>query len=393
MGATFLGPMLDYYNISEILTPEERQIQESVRRFLDTEAVPDISSWWERGEFPMHLLPGIAKLGIIGANLPKKYGGSSISNVAYGLIMYELERVDSGLRSFASVQSSLCMEPIMTYGSEEQKRKFLPQIAAGQVIGCFGLTEHSGGSDPNTMQTRAQKDGNHYVLNGTKMWISLGSIADFAIIWAKDQDDSVRGFIVPTDTQGFVATPIPRTMSLRISGASELVLEDVRVSADHMLPSASTLSAPLSCLTHARYGIAWGAMGALESVYLEALAFAKSRTTFGEPIASRQLVQEKLSAMLSDHTSGLLRALRLGQLKDAEQITYTQVSLAKRENVRGALRGARLGREILGGSGITLDHSVIRHMLNLETVDTYEGTHDIHTLIIGRDITGLQALS
>ena len=393
MGATFLGPMLDYYNISEILTPEERQIQESVRRFLDTEAVPDISSWWERGEFPMHLLPGIAKLGIIGANLPKKYGGSSISNVAYGLIMYELERVDSGLRSFASVQSSLCMEPIMTYGSEEQKRKFLPQIAAGQVIGCFGLTEHSGGSDPNTMQTRAQKDGNHYVLNGTKMWISLGSIADFAIIWAKDQHDSVRGFIVPTDTQGFVATLIPRTMSLRISGASELVLEDVRVSADHMLPSASTLSAPLSCLTHARYGIAWGAMGALESVYLEALAFAKSRTTFGEPIASRQLVQEKLSAMLSDHTSGLLRALRLGQLKDAEQITYTQVSLAKRENVRGALRGARLGREILGGSGITLDHSVIRHMLNLETVDTYEGTHDIHTLIIGRDITGLQALS
>jgi len=393
MGATFLGPMLDYYNISEILTPEERQIQESVRRFLDTEAVPDISSWWERGEFPMHLLPGIAKLGIIGANLPKKYGGSSISNVAYGLIMYELERVDSGLRSFASVQSSLCMEPIMTYGSEEQKRKFLPQIAAGQVIGCFGLTEHSGGSDPNTMQTRAQKDGNHYVLNGTKMWISLGSIADFAIIWAKDQHDSVRGFIVPTDTQGFVATPIPRTMSLRISGASELVLEDVRVSANHMLPSASTLSAPLSCLTHARYGIAWGAMGALESVYLEALAFAKSRTTFGEPIASRQLVQEKLSAMLSDHTSGLLRALRLGQLKDAEQITYTQVSLAKRENVRGALRGARLGREILGGSGITLDHSVIRHMLNLETVDTYEGTHDIHTLIIGRDITGLQALS
>lgn len=385
--------MLDYYNISALLTPEERQIQESVRRFLDTEAVPEVSSWWERGEFPMHLLPELAKLGIIGANLPKNYGGSSVSNVAYGLIMYELERVDSGLRSFASVQNSLCMEPIMAYGSEEQKRKFLPPIAAGQVIGCFGLTEHSGGSDPNAMQTRAQKDGDQYVLNGTKMWISLGSIADFAIIWAKDQHGTVRGFIVPTDTQGFVATPIPRTMSLRISGASELVLEDVRVSADHMLPSASTLSAPLSCLTHARYGIAWGVMGALESVYLEALAFAKSRTTFGEPIASRQLVQEKLSAMLSDHTSGLLRALRLGQLKDADQITYTQVSLAKRENVRGALRGARLGREILGGSGITLDHSVIRHMLNLETVDTYEGTHDIHTLIIGRDITGLQALS
>ena len=393
MGATFLEPMLDYYNISDLLTPEERQIQESVRRFLDTDAIPDIASWWERGEFPMHLLTGIAELGIIGANLPKNYGGASISNVAYGLIMYELERVDSGLRSFVSVQSSLCMEPILAYGSEEQKRKFLPQIAAGQVIGCFGLTEHSGGSDPNAMQTRAQKDGDHYVLNGTKMWISLGSIADFALIWAKDQNDAVRGFIVPTDTQGFVATTVPRTMSLRISGASELVLEDVRVSADYMLPTASTLSAPLSCLTHARYGIAWGAMGALESVYLEALSFAKSRTTFGEPIASRQLVQEKLSAMLSDHTSGLLRAFRLGQLKDAEQITYTQVSLAKRENVRGALRGARLGREILGGSGITLDHSVIRHMLNLETVDTYEGTHDIHTLIIGRDITGLQALS
>ena len=385
--------MLDYYNISALLTPEERQIQESVRRFLDTDAVPEVSSWWERGEFPMHLLPGLSKLGIIGANLPKNYGGASVSNIAYGLIMYELERVDSGLRSFVSVQSSLCMEPIMTYGSEEQKRKFLPQIAAGQVIGCFGLTEHSGGSDPNAMQTRAQKDGDQYVLNGTKMWISLGSIADFAIIWAKDQNDAVRGFIVPTDTQGFVATTVPRTMSLRIAGASELILEDVRIPADHMLPAASTLSAPLSCLTHARYGIAWGAMGALESVYSEALAFAKSRTTFGQPIASRQLVQEKLSTMLSDHTSGLLRALRLGQLKDTDQITYSQVSLAYRENVRGALRGARLGRELLGGSGITLDHSVIRHMLNLETVDTYEGTHDIHTLIIGRDITGIQALS
>ena len=385
--------MLDYYNISALLTPEERQIQESVRRFLDTDAVPEVSYWWERGEFPIHLLPGLSKLGIIGANLPKNYGGASVSNIAYGLIMYELERVDSGLRSFVSVQSSLCMEPIMTYGSEEQKRKFLPQIAAGQVIGCFGLPEHSGGSDPNAMQTRAQKDGDQYVLNGTKMWISLGSIADFAIIWAKDQNDAVRGFIVPTDTQGFVATTVPRTMSLRIAGASELILEDVRIPADHMLPAASTLSAPLSCLTHARYGIAWGAMGALESVYSEALAFAKSRTTFGQPIASRQLVQEKLSTMLSDHTSGLLRALRLGQLKDTDQITYSQVSLAKRENVRGALRGARLGRELLGGSGITLDHSVIRHMLNLETVDTYEGTHDIHTLIIGRDITGIQALS
>ena len=393
MGATFLCPMLDYYNISALLTPEERQIQESVRRFLDTDAVPEVSSWWERGEFPIHLLPGLSKLGIIGANLPKNYGGASVSNIAYGLIMYELERVDSGLRSFVSVQSSLCMEPIMTYGSEEQKRKFLPQIAAGQVIGCFGLTEHSGGSAPNALLTRAQKDGDQSVLNGTKMWISLGSIADFAIIWAKDQNDAVRGFIVPTDTQGFVATTVPRTMSLRIAGASELILEDVRIPADHMLPAASTLSAPLSCLTHARYGIAWGAMGALESVYSEALAFAKSRTTFGQPIASRQLVQEKLSTMLSDHTSGLLRALRLGQLKDTDQITYSQVSLAKRENVRGALRGARLGRELLGGSGITLDHSVIRHMLNLETVDTYEGTHDIHTLIIGRDITGIQALS
>ena len=385
--------MLDYYNISALLTPEERQIQESVRRFLDTDAVPEVSSWWERGEFPMHLLTWLSKLVIIGANLPKNYGGASVSNIAYGLIMYELERVDSGLRSFVSVQSSLCMEPIMTYGSEEQKRKFLPKIAAGQVIGCFGLTEHSGGSDPNAMQTRAQKDGDQYVLNGTKMWISLGSIADFAIIWAKDQNDAVRGFIVPTDTQGFVATTVPRTMSLRIAGASELILEDVRIPAYHMLAAASTLSAPLSCLTHARYGIAWGAMGALESVYSEALAFAKSRTTFGQPIASRQLVQEKLSTMLSDHTSGLLRALRLGQLKDTDQITYSQVSLAKRENVRGALRGARLGRELLGGSGITLDHSVIRHMLNLETVDTYEGTHDIHTLIIGRDITGIQALS
>ena len=383
--------MLDFYQVSDLLTPEERQVQAAVREFLDSEAMPHVSGWWEHGVFPLHLVSKLGELGLLGANLPKAHGAPEVSNIAYGLIMYELERVDSGFRSFASVQGALVMYPIHTYGSARSKERYLTRLAKGEIIGCFGLTEPEGGSDPAAMRMRARKDGDSYVLNGTKMWITNGEIADIAIIWARDDGGVVRGFIVPTDTPGFAAKPIERKMSLRVSVTSELVLEDVRIPAAQMLPEAEGLYAPLSCLTQARYGIVWGALGALEAVYLEALEFAKNRVTFGAPIASRQLVQAKLAQMLSDHTRGLLLAWRLGKLKDEGNLNHTQVSLAKRENVRAALTAARTAREIIGASGITLDYQAIRHMLNLETVDTYEGTHDIHTLILGRDITGLEA--
>ena len=312
--------------------------------------------------------------------------------MSYGLIMYELERVDSGFRSFASVQGALVMYPIYRYGSEEQKRKYLPQLAAGKMVGCFGLTEHDGGSDPGAMKTRARRDGESYILNGVKMWITNGNIADIAIIWAKDDDDVVRGFVVPTDTPGFQANAIKHKMSMRASVTSELVMDEVRIPASQMLPEARGLGAPLSCLTQARYGIAWGALGSLEAVYEDALSFSQSRSTFAKPIASRQLVQTKLVDMVTDHTNGLLLAWRLGVMKDAGTMHHTHVSMAKRKNVRAALNAARNAREILGGSGITLEHPTIRHMLNLETVDTYEGTYDVHTLILGRDITGHNAL-
>jgi glutaryl-CoA dehydrogenase len=312
--------------------------------------------------------------------------------MSYGLLMYELERVDSGLRSFASVQGALVMYPIYSYGSEEQKQNYLPKMAAGEMVGCFGLTEHEGGSDPGAMKTTARKDGESYVLNGSKMWITNGNIADIALIWAKDDEGVVRGFLVPTDTPGFVANEIKHKLSMRASVTSELVMTDCRIPASQMLPDIGGLRGPLSCLTQARYGIAWGALGALEAVYEDALAFSKTRSTFGKPIASRQLVQAKFVDMVSDHTRGLLLAWRLAILKDQGKLNFALVSLAKRDNVRAALLAARSAREILGGSGIVLEHATIRHMLNLETVDTYEGTHDIHTLILGRDITGENAL-
>ena len=385
--------MLDYYLVSDLLTPEERQVQTSVRDFLDHEVIPHVGQWWEDASFPEHLVPRFGELGLLGANLPVQYGAAGVSNIAYGLINYELERADSGLRSFASVQGSLVMYPIHEYGSDEQKERYLPRMASGEIVGCFGLTEHEGGSDPGAMETRARKKGNSYVLSGTKMWISNGNIADIALVWAIDEEGTVRGFIVPTDSPGFQANEIKRKMSLRVSVTSELVLDEVEVDEAQVLPKATGLKAPLSCLTQARYGIAWGALGALESVYTEALAFAQTRETFGGPIASRQLVQSKLVRMLADHTKGLVLAWRLGRLKDEGKMGYTHVSMAKRENTRAALEGARAAREILGASGIVLEHNAIRHMLNLETVDTYEGTYDIHTLALGRDITGLNAFS
>ncbi|MBM3934454.1 MAG: acyl-CoA dehydrogenase [SAR202 cluster bacterium] len=383
--------MLDFYNISTLMTPEEIQAHSTVRAFVEAEAVPNVRDWWERAEFPRNMATQMGGLGLMGATLPQEYGAAGLSSIAYGLIMYELERADSGLRSFASVQGSLVMYPIYRYGSEEQKRRYLPALAKAETIGCFGLTEHEGGSDPGAMKTTARKDGNGYVINGAKMWISVGDMADIAVIWARDEAGVVRGFIVPTDTPGFTVNRVQRQMSMRISGACELVMDNVRVEADSLLPGASGLSAPLSCLTQARYGIVWGVLGALEAVHHEASEFARHRSTFGKPIASRQLVQAKLADMLTGHTTGLMLAWRLGRLKDAGELTFAQVSLAKRHNVRASLNGARAAREILGGSGITLEYSAIRHMLNLETVDTYEGTHDIHTLVLGREITGMDA--
>ncbi|WP_114314161.1 acyl-CoA dehydrogenase family protein [Thermus caldifontis] len=384
--------MLDFYAIQDLLTPEEKEIQKAARRFLEREALPYIGQWWEEGVFPTHLIPRFAELGFLGPTLPPEYGGAGVSSAAYGLIAYELERVDSGLRSFVSVQSSLVMYPIYAFGSEEQKREFLPRLARGEMVGAFGLTEPDGGSDPyGNMKTRARLEGDTWVLNGTKMWITNGNLAHIAIVWAKDEEGRVLGFIVPTDTKGFQAREVKRKMSLRASVTSELVLEEVRVPEALRLPKAEGLKAPLSCLTQARFGIAWGVLGALEAVYTEAVEFAKSRSTFGEPIAKKQLVQAKLAEMLADHTEGLLLAWRLARLKDEGKLTPAQVSLAKRQNVWKALKAARLARDILGGSGITLEYHAIRHMLNLETVYTYEGTHDIHTLVLGREATGLSA--
>ena len=385
--------MLDFFNVDALLTSEQRAIRQTVREFVDAEVLPGIRGWWDRHEFPLHMKDKFGELGLFGANLPEKYGCAGVDNISYGLIQYEIERGDSGLRSFGSVQGALVMYPIYAYGSEEQRQKYLPELAAGRMIGCFGLTESDGGSDPGAMRTRARRDGdNGWVLNGSKMWITNSPIADIAIVWAKDDEDKIRGFIVPTDAPGFSAPLIESKMSLRASCTGEIVLQDCRVGADAALPEGIGLRAPLGCLTQARYGISWGALGALEAVYTTARDYAITRTTFGKPIAGRQLIQDKLVRMVTDHSAGMLMAHQLGKLKEEKKMTFAQVSMAKRNNVRVALNGARVAREILGGNGITTEYPVIRHMLNLETVDTYEGTHDIHTLIIGRAITGIGAL-
>ncbi|GHF36088.1 glutaryl-CoA dehydrogenase [Deinococcus metalli] len=385
--------MFDEFNVHALLTPDERLIRESVRAFCERELLPEVAAWWDDGDLPVRdVMRRFGAVGLLGPTLPEEYGGAGATYSAYGAMMYELERVDSGLRSAASVQGSLVMYPIHEYGSEDQKRRWLPGLASGELIGCFGLTEPDGGSDPGAMRTRARRDGDHYVLSGSKMWITNSPAADVAVVWAKDDDGVVRGFIVPTDTPGFHAPKVTRKMSLRASVTGEIVLDDCRVPAANMLPGSGGLKSPLSCLTSARFGIAWGAMGALEAVLHASLDYTGSRTTFGKPIAARQLVQDKLVRMATDHSTGTLLAWRLGQLKDVGQMTYAHVSYAKRHNVRAALQGARLARELHGGNGITTEYPVIRHMLNLETVDTYEGTHDIHTLIIGRHLTGLGAL-
>ena len=385
--------MFDEFRVNDLLQPDERLIRETIRSYCDAELLPQVAGWWDAGDLPVRdVMRDFGRMGLLGPTLPEAYGGAGASSSAYGAMMYELERVDSGLRSAASVQGSLVMFPIHEFGSEAQKARWLPGLASGELIGCFGLTEPDGGSDPGAMRTRARRDGNEYVLNGSKMWITNSPVADVAVVWAKDDGGVVRGFLVPTDTPGFSAPAIHRKMSLRASVTGEIVLEDCRVPAENLLPGSGGLKSPLSCLTSARFGIAWGALGALEAVLQASLDYTTGRSTFGKPIAARQLVQDKLVRMATDHTTGLLLAWRLGQLKDAGQMNFAQVSYAKRNNVRVALQGARLARELHGGNGITTEYPVIRHMLNLETVDTYEGTHDIHTLIVGRHLTGQGAL-
>jgi glutaryl-CoA dehydrogenase len=381
----------DFYGIEELLSDDERLVRDTVRRFVDREVLPHIGGWWLRGEFPKHLIKPLGELGVLGANLPTEYGAAGVSNVAYGLILQELERGDSGLRSFASVQGALVMYPIYTYGSEAQKRHWLPRLASGDAVGCFGLTEPSAGSDPGAMQTRARRRGDAWEITGTKMWITNGSMADVAVIWAKDDNDEIQGFLVERGARGFASTELHTKASMRASDTSELVLDGVQVSEGARLPKGTGLRAPLGCLTQARYGIAWGTVGAAIACFEEALAYAKDRTAFGRPIAARQLIQERLVDMVTEITKAQLVALRVGQMKDRGTMRYAHVSLAKRNNVRAALEIARAARTILGAYGITLEYHSMRHAANLETVDTYEGTYDIHTLILGRELTGHSA--
>ena len=386
----------DYYDVNDLLQPEERLIRDSVARWVQDRLQPGIGEHWQQGTFPVDLIPEMAELGLLGAHLPAAYGCAGATATSYGLIMQELERCDSGIRSFASVQGSLCMFPIFAFGSEEQRQRWLPPMARGEVIGCFGLTEPDSGSDPGgMMRTRAVPDGDGYRLNGSKMWITNGSLAHLAIIWARiaeeDGANTIRGFLVERHTPGFSSRPIKNKYSLRASDTSELILEDVHVPADAMLPGVRGLRGPLSCLDEARFGIAWGALGATAACYEEALAFAGERRSFGGTIASKQLVQDKLVRILSELTQGQLLCWRLGQLKEEGRVTPAQVSLAKRTCVQTALQTARTAREVLGASGITGEYQAMRHLCNLESVYTYEGTHDIHTLIVGHDITGERA--
>src|SRR5213594_1558401 len=383
---------IDFYRMDDLLSDEEKMVRDTVRAFVSEQVVPVIDKHFENATFPMELIPGMANLGLFGANLPEEYGCAGMNNVAYGLVMQELERGDSALRSFGSVQGALVMYPIYAFGSEEQKRHWLPKLAAGEKIGCFGLTEPDHGSDPGGMITRAVKQGDRYALNGAKSWITNGTIADVAVVWAK-LDDTVRGFLVERGTRGFSAPEIKHKMSLRASITSQLIFEDCAVPGENLLPNSGGLKSPLMCLNQARYGIAWGALGAAMACYHTAVEYAKARKQFNRPIGGFQLVQEKLVHMLSEITKGQLLALQLGRLKDAGKLHHTQTSLAKRNNVAVALDIARLARDILGANGISLEFPIIRHMCNLESLKTYEGTHDIHTLILGQEITGLSAFN
>ena len=390
--------MQDFFDIDSALSEEERAVRESVRQFVDERVIPVIGDCYVEGRFPKEIIPGLAELGVFGANLPEEYGCAGLNNVAYGLIMQELERGDSGIRSFASVQGALVMYPIFAFGSEEQKKHYLPKMASGEIIGCFGLTEPDFGSNPSGMITMAkeQSDGS-WILNGGKMWITNGSQAHVAIVWAKTNGDksdkSIRGFVVPTNTKGFSAKDQKGKLSLRASDTSELVMQDVHLPATALLPKSGGLKSPLMCLTQARYGISWGVIGAAMACYEEALAYSTSRVMFDRPIGGFQIQQQRLAIMLTEIVKAQLVSLHLGRLKDQGTFTPQQVSFAKRNNCDIATDVAREARRLLGANGILAEYASMRHMANLESVYTYKGTHDIHTLILGQAVTGLSAFN
>jgi glutaryl-CoA dehydrogenase len=383
---------VDFYRVDQLLSEDERAVRDTVRAWVEEHLIPVIGDCYIEGRFPKQLIPGLAELGVFGANLPEEYGCAGLNNVAYGLIMQELERGDSGIRSFASVQGALVMYPIFSFGSEEQKKHWLPRLASGKEIGCFGLTEPDYGSNPAGMITTAKETADGWVLNGTKMWITNGSQATVSVVWAKtgaiDDSKSIRGFIVPTSTRGYTARDQKGKLSLRASDTSEIHLDDVRLPKDAILPKSGGIKSPLSCLTQARYGIAWGAIGAAQACYDEAVRYAKERVMFGKPIGATQIQQVRLAEMLTEITKAQLLTLQLGRLKDSGTMTPQQVSLAKRNNVNMACECARETRRLLGANGILVEYHSMRHLANLESVYTYEGTHDMHSLILGEEITG-----
>ena len=381
----------DYYNLDELLTDEHKLVRDAAREWVKREVSPIIEDYTQRAEFPTQIIKGLANIGAFGPYIPSAYGGAGLDQISYGLIMQEIERGDSGVRSTASVQSSLVMYPIWKYGTEEQRLKYLPQLASGELMGCFGLTEPNYGSDPGSMISNFKDMGDHYLLNGAKMWISNAPFADIAIVWAKDEAGRIHGLIVERGMPGFSTPETHHKWSLRASATGELIFDNVKVPKENRLPNKSGLSAPLGCLDSARYGIAWGAIGAAMDCYDTALRYAKERIQFGKPIAGMQLQQKKLAEMITEITKAQLLTWRLGVLKNEGKATTAQISMAKRNNVNMAITIAREARQILGGMGISGEYSIMRHMMNLESVITYEGTHDIHLLITGMDITGISA--
>jgi glutaryl-CoA dehydrogenase len=381
----------DYYNLDDLLSEEHKLVREAARDWVKRDVTPIIETYAQKAEFPKQILSGLAEIGAFGPYIPEKYGGAGLDQIAYGLIMQEIERGDSGVRSTASVQSSLVMYPIWKYGNEAQRKKYLPKLASGEFMGAFGLTEPDHGSNPGGMTTNFKDMGDHFLLNGAKLWISNAPFCDIAVVWAKNEEGRIHGLIVERYMEGFSTPETHNKWSLRASSTGELIFQDVKVPKENILPNKSGLGAPLGCLDSARYGIAWGAIGAAMDCYDTALRYAKERIQFGKPIAGFQLQQKKLAEMITEITKAQLLALRLGQLKNENKASTAQISMAKRNNVEMALKIAREARQILGGMGITGEYSIMRHMMNLESVVTYEGTHDIHLLITGLDITGLNA--
>ncbi|MFK5973684.1 MAG: acyl-CoA dehydrogenase family protein [Flavobacteriaceae bacterium] len=381
----------DYYNLDDLLSEEHKLVRDAARQWVKRDITPIIEEYAQKAEFPKQIIGGLAEIGAFGPYIPVEYGGAGLDQISYGLIMQEIERGDSGIRSTASVQSSLVMYPIFTYGTEEQRKKYLPKLATGEFIGCFGLTEPNHGSNPSGMETKFKDMGDHYLLNGAKLWISNSPFADIAVVWAKNEEGRIHGLIVERGMEGFSTPETHNKWSLRTSATGELIFDKVKVPKENLLPGKSGLGAPLGCLDSARYGIAWGAIGAAMDCYDTALRYAKERIQFGKPIAAFQLQQKKLAEMITEITKAQLLAFRLGQLKNEGKATTAQISMAKRNNVDMAIQIAREARQILGGMGISGEYSIMRHMMNLESVITYEGTHDIHLLITGADITGIPA--